>query len=208
MTSKLDLYNQALLILGERRLASLGEAREPRRALDDAWESSLRFCLEQGFWNFAMRAIEAQASASVVPTFGYAHAFTKPNDWIRSYQVSASETFDPPLLNFVDEPNYWYADSDPLYVRYVSDDTVYGRDMSIWPETFTDYVAHHLALRTSSRITGNAADDALRAATRRARADARSKDAMNEPTRFPPAGTWVTSRGTAATRSRWDGQGV
>src|SRR5688572_33121578 len=110
MTSKLDLYNQALLILGERRLASLSEAREPRRALDDAWDSSLRFCLEQGFWNFAMRAIEAQASASVVPTFGYAHAFTKPSDWIRSYQVSASETFDPPLLNFVDEPNTWYAD--------------------------------------------------------------------------------------------------
>jgi hypothetical protein len=37
--SKLKLYNDALGILGERRLASLTENREPRRVLDEVWDA-------------------------------------------------------------------------------------------------------------------------------------------------------------------------
>src|SRR5690349_21802567 len=110
MTDKLTLYNDALLILGERKLASLAEAREPRRALDDAYDLTLRYALEQGYWNFAIRAVQLAASASVTPAFGYMHAFTKPADFVRVVEQSASETFSPPLIGkeIVDEPGYWY----------------------------------------------------------------------------------------------------
>lgn len=194
MASKLGVYNSALLILGERKLASLSEAREPRRALDDAWDSATSYCLEQGFWNFAMRAIQADSSASVTPTFGFTYAFTKPSDFRRLYQFGSTATFDPQLMTVVDEPNYWYANCDPLYVKYVSDDTAYGMDLSIWSETYADYVATRLAVRTCKRITGKMADEDMFRLEKRALALARSKDAMDEPSGFPPRGTWVSSR--------------
>ncbi len=206
MTSKLSLYNETLLLLGEEKLASLAEARAPRYALDDVWDAGLRYCLEQGFWNFAMRAVQADASASVTPTFGFAYAFTKPDDWIRTYQVGDNENLNPQLDRFVDEPNYWYADCDPLYVKYVSSDTAYGLDLSIWPETFANYVAHYFAKRTCKRITGGSPSDDLLRDEKRAKADARSKDAMNEPPGRPPTGSWVNSRGSSGLGSRWNRQ--
>lgn len=194
MADKLSLYNGALLVLGQERLASLAEAGTARYALDDAYDQTLRYCLEQGFWNFAMRAVQVDSSASVTPTFGYSYAFTKPTDFIRLHSMSVEEAMRTPLLEFVDEPNYWYANVDPLFSKYVSDDPAYGRDLSLWPETFTNYVEHCLALRACKRVTGSDPSDGLKADTKRALADSRSKDAMNEPAGFPPVGTWVTSR--------------
>lgn len=194
MTSKLTLYNDALMWLGERKLASLSEAREPRRALDDAYTVTLRYCLEQGFWNFAIRSVQADSSASVVPTFGYQYAFTKPNDFVRTYQVADNETFTPQLLTFVDEPNFWYANCDPLYIRYISDDVNYGGDLSLWPASFADWVALRMAVKTCKKITGADPDDKLIRGEKRALADARSKDAMNEPPGFMPRQSWITSR--------------
>ena len=194
MASKLSLYNDALLILGDRKLASLAEGRDARRALDDAYDQALAYCLEKGFWNFAMRSVQVDSSASVVPTFGYQFAFTKPSDLRRVHSVSANETMDPPLLEYVDETNYWYANSDPLFVRYISDDLAYGGDLSLWPETYANYVAHRLAFRTCNRITGKAPGDDIRVDLKRALSDARSKDAMDEPPGFPPKGSWVRSR--------------
>lgn len=195
MASKIGLYNGALLILGERKISSLSEAREPRRALDDAYDNVTAYCLEQGFWNWAMRAVQIDSSASVTPTFGYSYAFTKPTDYIRMYRQSAYETLEPPLLEIVDEPNYWYANCDPLYVKYVSNSTAYGMDLSLWPETFAEYVSLRMALKTCKRITGSFPNAELIAAEKKSRVDARGKDAMNEPPGFPPRGSWVRSRG-------------
>lgn len=194
MTDKLSLYNDALLILGERKIAALTEAREPRRALDDAYDKALDYCLEQGYFNFSMRAVQIASSASVVPAFGYQYAFTKPDDFIRMYRQSANPQLEPPLLDIVDEPNYWFANCDPLYVKYVSNSTAYGKDLSIWPETFADYAANRLALKTCKRITGKDPTEDLIKAEKKARMDARAKDAMNEPPGFPPRGTWVRAR--------------
>ncbi|MCK1479325.1 hypothetical protein IVB27_32445 [Bradyrhizobium sp. 197] len=194
MAAKLALYNSALLVLGERKLASLAEAREPRRALDDAYDDAVAYCLEAGFWNFSMRAIQADSSASVTPTFGYTYAFTKPSDFVRLYSYGSTETFDPPLLTVVDEPNYWYANVDPIYVKYVSNDTAYGMDLSLWSESFSEYVSLRLAVKTCKRITGAFPNDDLKKDEKRALAIARSKDAMDEPVGFPPRGTWATSR--------------
>jgi hypothetical protein len=195
VSSKLELFNDALLWLGEKKLTALSTDTTARRALDDAYDVTAKYCLEQGFWNFAMRAVQIDSSASVTPTFGFTYAFTKPTDWIRTHTFSADEELRSPLLEVVDEPNYWFANVDPLYVKYVSNSTAYGMDLSIWPQSFANYVAVRLALRTCKRITGS--DTAvleLKKDEKRARADAMSKDAMNEPPGFPPSGSWVQSR--------------
>lgn len=205
MASKLQVYNDALAYLGERKLASLSEAREPRYKLDDAWTNAVVYCLEQGAWNFAMRAIQLDSAASIEPTFGYTCAFEKPSDWVRTHVIGSNEQIDPPLLRYSDEAGYWYADCDPLYVQYVSNSESYGLDLSRWPATFTEYVAVYLARKLAPGMT--ASQDKMKdlfALEKKARIDARSKDGLNQAVGFPPRGSWVTSRGGGMPLSRWD----
>lgn len=207
--TKLELYNLALSHLGEPALASLSEERGPRRALDAQYDHAVGFCLERGLWNFAMRVIEITASEDVTPSFGYTNAFEKPSDWVRTHVIADHENFDPPLLRVLDEAGIWYADCDPLYVQYVSNGASYGANLSLWPSTFTDYVALRLARTINLGITSSESkQERLEKAEKKAGQTARASDAMNQPPGFAPLGTWVVSRGAGRTRqSRWDGTG-
>ena len=157
MTTQLDVYNRALAALGARRIASLVEAREPRRVLDDLWADCVQFCLEQGMWNFAMLATNIASSGAGI--FNYTYAFTKPTDLVHLFSASISANFDPPLVgDFIDMQGDWYANSTPLYVRYTSNLTPQaGANPALWTMTFTTYVAHVLAAWAAIRITGNGA---------------------------------------------------
>ena len=82
-TTKLLIYNDALMICGERKLASLTEDREPRHLLDHVWDNNgVDACLEQAQWHFAMKTVRLDYDPSVTPEFGYNRAFEKPSDWI------------------------------------------------------------------------------------------------------------------------------
>ena len=209
MTAKLTLYNDAMLHLGQERLASLTEASVSRYALDDAYDLTLRYCLEQHPWKFATRVVEIDSNTSITPSFGYTYAFDKPDDFRRTLQAAGNTTFTPQFIGreFADEPNYWYADVDPIYVSFISDHVNYGKDLSLWPETFADYVARRLANRTSKRITGNPPNDNAVKMEILSLREARSKDALAEPVKFPPMGSWAASRSRGShARSRWDRQ--
>jgi len=196
MTTRLQLYTDALRVCGERRLASLTEAREPRRLLDDAWDAgAIDYCLEQGLWNFATRAVKLAYSPSVTPDFGYARAFARPSDFIRTAAMSADEYFSVPLRAYEDTGGYWFADLDEIYVKYISNDAAYGADLSLWPETFSRWVGHYLASEIGPKLTAaQSRMEKMERDARRALVDARSKDAIADPTRFPPSGSWVGAR--------------
>lgn len=194
-TTLLRLYNNALLHLGERRLVTTTDNVESRRALDDAYADALDYCLGQGYWNFGMRSVAIDASLTVIPTFGYTAAFEKPADWLRTFVVSDNEILNPPLLQYSDEGAFWYANLETIYVQFVSNDVDWGGDLSQWSPFFAEYVAVHMARKTCKRITGSSeGTETLFKLERLARIDARAKDALNEPPKFPPEGTWVTSR--------------
>lgn len=206
MASQLGIYNEAMEHLGERPLASLAEEREPRRALDGAWERTVEFCLEAGYWNFALRSVEVEAEAGIEPAFGFAYAFVKPTDWVRTFVVSPVDTFTfVENFPFIDENHYWLCDTDPLYVRYVSDGDDYGWNETKWPNTFAAYVALALARRICRRVT-NSSDmyETLFKLESRAKIEAMSKDAQNEGPQRPPYGSWVRSRGSMVNASGWN----
>lgn len=202
--SKLTLYNGSLRLLGERRLALLTEDRPARRYLDDAWDDGLiDEALEQGFWNFATRSVEMTASASVSPDFGYRYAFQKPDDYIRTAALCTDEFFKHTLNEYTDEAGYWFADYDTLFLQYISNDSTYGNDLANWPSTFVRMVQAMLADEVKELVTGNDGKyDRIKKALKDARIDARSKDAMNQPTKFPPTGSWVNARMTSRLNNR------
>jgi hypothetical protein len=204
MPSKLSLYNSACVtFLGERKLSSLTENVVMRRRLDAAWDDDfLRGVLSSGLWNHAIRSVQLDYSPSVEPDFGYRRAFDKSSDWVRTAIVASDEYFKCALTQYSDEAGYLFADLDTIYVRFVSDDTDYGADLSLWPKKFTEFAACDLALKVAKATTGSDADvDALEKRRKRLLLAARSTDAMDEPTQFPPRGSWVTAR-TAGTRWR------
>lgn len=205
-TDRLAVYNIALAAMGERSLDTLTDSGEARRVLDEIWTrggGAIKFFLEQGHWNHAMRAIKIDASTSVDPDFGFTYAFDKPSDFVRLNQISSGEHFGEPLTRYEFEANYIYADVDPIYMRYVSDDSDYGNDLSLWPETFTLWAGQWMAVQIAPRLKNDLDMDRLEKRERRLRADARSKDASQEPVRFPPVSTWVRARwGSSYRRDR------
>lgn len=198
MTDKLSLYNGALGHLDGRRLSSLTQASEARRVLDDYYDGAVAYCLERKHWNFIYRTVLIDASTSVEPAFGYAHAFPIPLDRIRTHQVSAHESLEPALLRYAEEAGYWYADVDPLYVRYNSSDPAYGGDLSTWPQSFVDYVELRLAVKACKRITGSDAalhgPQGLIKREEKAYKTAASICGMNNAIGRQPQGSWVLSR--------------
>lgn len=196
MPSKLSIYNGALNVIGERQLTSLTEDREARHKLDDVWDNDfVNRVLEMGQWNFAARTVELEASPSVTPSFGYQYGFDKPSDFIRTMKVANDEYFVVPLTQYSDEAKWWFADIETLYVQYVSNDSQYGGDLSLWPFNFTEMAEHYMAYKVAPRLIGLDLDsDTLLAKWKMMLREAKAVDAMEAPADFAPTGAWANAR--------------
>lgn len=195
-TSKLKLYNGALSILGERKLATVTENREPRFKLDDIYDNDLiDRMLQMGQWNFAARSVELAASPSITPSFGYQYGFDKPADFRRTMMVAYDEYFNIPITRYSDESNWWFCDAEQIYVQYVSNDSQFGADFALWPPNFTEFVEHYMAYKVAPRLTGlDFNETALERKYKMTLREAKAVDAMESPAAFPPKGGWARSR--------------
>lgn len=196
MASRLSLYNGALLECGERDLASLSENREPRRLLDRVWDNGLvDFALEQGQWKFAKRTVVLAPETGVETGFGHKNTFTRPDDHVKTIGIWSDEYLQSPLLQYQQEGQKWFADVEEFYISYVSNGASYGGDLGSWPAGFARAVELYLASRIVKRLTQDEdAERLLIAKARDAFTAARSDDAMEGPTTFPPPGRWVRAR--------------
>ncbi len=206
-TTRLRIYNGALLLLGELGLdlsTGLDEDREARRLLDTVWnDDGVNYCLEQAQWYFAMRSTRLDFNPSVEPAWGYKRAFDKPNDWVLTSGVFQDEFLRTPLLQYSDESSFWYSDREEIFVKYISDDATFGNDLARWPSTFTDYVKAYFASRIVHKIP-NAVTKVEFLLGPPGREDkghlnhalliARNKAAMTEPQTFPFRGFWPRAR--------------
>lgn len=208
MTTKLTLFNDALLLVGERFLASLTEEVESRRLLDRAYDGAVKFCLERAQWSFATRTIQLDYDSGMEPDFGYRRAFTQPEDWCGTKAMCSDEFFRVPLLRVQHEANIVYADEDTIYWRYVSTDPLYGFNLSQWPETFKDVVACHLAMKVAPRLAKDQGlADILEKKRDRLMDTAKNDDARREPTQFPAPGAWGQARTRASGSNDGGGRG-
>jgi len=213
-TSRLQLYNDALLMAGERALDSLTVNEETRHLLDTVWNNNgVDGCLEEAQWEFAMRTVRIDYDPGIEPDYGYHRAFDKPDDWILTSALCSDEFFRVPLLRYVDEAGFWFADEDQIYVRYVSNDPSYGGDLSLWPRSFTEFVAAHFASKIILKITNDEKRLTLFINPQRpehsvrgsALLNAKSRCAMSGPTQTVAQGNWSKSRTRGV--SRRDGGG-
>jgi len=201
-TDRLKIYNNALLMCGQGALASLTEDREPRRLLDTVWnDAGVDTCLEEAQWKFAMRTQMLDYDTSIAPTFGYSRAFVKTADWLVTSAVCEDEYFNTPLLRYRDEAGYIWSDLDVIYVRFVSNDTAYGGDLSLWTSRFVLYVSAYFASRIVLTLSSDKdRQKSVFALLGQHMKDAKSLDAMADPETIIPSGSWSNSRHTGRGR--------
>jgi hypothetical protein len=196
MASKLSIYKSALRYLGNAAgVASLTESSAARYALDDVWQEAGEYMLAKGLWNFAIRSSEFQKDEDVEALFGYQYAFSKPTDWVRTVSISTDPTFQVGFEDFADEANYWYADNDTLYIRYVSNDDEYGWNIGAWRQPFADAFAAYLAFQCALPLSsdkGTRTD--LFNLSKTLLTEAKTLDAVDERVARSPAGRLVRSR--------------
>ena len=190
--TNLKIFNMALAEIGQASILATGEAGLNPAALGEIYDDTRKYCLEQGYWNFAINTAELATQGGVV-LFGYTYPYQKPSGWKRTVRLSASNTYWPPLEDYEDAQNQIHANVSPLYAAFVATDG--GFPLTNWPDSYATYVSCELAYRISKRI--GAAQDEREAIEKRRNqtlSDALTKDAMNEGVRYPPEGRWVMSR--------------
>ena len=198
MTDKLTIYNGALLFIGEGKLASIASpaTEEKQRLLDSVWDrGGINDCLSDGQWNFAMRAAKLDYETSIEPSFGPSRAFEKPSDLVRLCGFCYDAYFSSPIDNFSEEAGYWYADVDELYIKYVSNDSSWGSDYSLWTSRFTRYVEAYFGTRIAPALVKDINVRALLTKEMKNLLSlAQSQDAMSGPSQALPMGSWRASR--------------
>jgi hypothetical protein len=196
VATQLQIWNDALIMCGERTLANLTEAREPRRLLTDVWANgAVDHCLGEACWNFAARTQELAYDPAQTSQFGYQYAVAQPDDYVRIIKISRDEFLDDPLIRYLPEGGFWWSDCETIYVRYVSNGAAYGANLELWTTRFGQYVSAYLAARIIKRLTQSPADeDRMYAKAEKLLHDAKAKDAIEEATEFAPPGRITRAR--------------
>lgn len=191
-----SIYNGALLMLGERKLADLTEEIEARFVLDDIWDNGgIDRCLEKAFWHHAMRSVKVANDPDFTTPFGHKYTFDIPLDLIRLWSLCTDEFFTNPVALYQTEGSFWFSDYTEMYVRYVSNGNDYGMNFSMWPESFTEYVEGYFATKAIKRLTDAKVDaDDLKEDVRKLLTRAKSNDAMKEPTGLTVPSGWSIAR--------------
>jgi hypothetical protein len=197
MATKLGIYNKALISLGDGvPLASLSENRSARRTLDQIWDNGLvNYCLQQGLWGFATRTMEMTPSTSIVPSFGYTHAYEIPSDFMGLNSLWTDARCENPLERYAIETGIIYTDWSSIFLKYVSSSETYGGNLARWPESFSDYVTSRMAFEASPIITKNSQTTAqLDKGQTVAKLVALNNDKRDKPRQNLPMGNFAKAR--------------
>ena len=193
--SQIGIYNKALRWTGERKITSLSDPGPMTRYLNDEWSDAVAYVLHDGYWNHSIREQMISNDTNRSPAFGFLYCFTKPSDWVRTYQFADNDQYEPLLWRFRDQGGVWFADCATVYVRFVSNSPDYGMNMALWPVNFAEYLGIYLAMVCSMRAKQSEEKlDYLRKEMKKVRMQALAIDATDQPPGKIPYGTWVRSR--------------
>jgi hypothetical protein len=147
---KLGLYQNALRLIGQRKLTSITEDREPRYLLDDVYDlDAIEYCLEIVEPVFARKT--AKLAVSVVSTeHDLDNVFTLPADYISIVKVYSDPKLDHPISRFIIEGNTIACEHATIYLRYISDDAV--SSFTNWSRSFAEVVSSYLARETCFKL--------------------------------------------------------
>ncbi|MEO0449099.1 MAG: hypothetical protein AAFZ74_02130 [Pseudomonadota bacterium] len=193
----LPIYNDALQLLGLKKMTTITDERADRVELDTALDSRLVEDLLSDYpWNFARITVRIDRDTALETDFGYTHAFRKPEDMLRLDGVFQDEYCRVPLKNYADEEAAIFSHVYPIYLKYVPDKFL--DQPSAWPSHFARYVASQMATQAEPAIpqVAPANRQALYMKHDERRDTARSRDFSQSPPQRINTGSWARARMT------------
>jgi len=146
-TTQLSLYNEALLLVGERELTSLTDDVESRYRLDTAYANGVDYCLEQVNPVFA-RKTSLLTSTTPSANHAYDNVYTLPSDYISMVRAYSDDKLDQPISRYIIEGRTLACNYATIYLRYVSN----GYALTDWDKSFERVVVSYLASEIAPRI--------------------------------------------------------
>ena len=163
MAAQIDVFNMALILMGEEPVSAPSQDTKAARTLLRAWDITRQSLLRSHRWGFAMKRDGGLAALATPPASQFAYQFNLPADFLRldfvgEHFVGASLTD----YRTTDESLYALAAGSarttletnipaPLPVRYVADIT----NSTQWDACFTDAMAALLGLRTAKAVANS-----------------------------------------------------
>lgn len=203
MTSKLSVWNAALVTLGNYPLASTGDNVSAARTLNSVWDDTLAFMIEAGMWKFAAcptamsttSASTAISGGSTTP-MGFHYGYALPSDYVRIIAISDNNRYRPTLIDWDIQENVLFCDASKVYLKYVSNSTGYGYASTNWTPAFTKALSDELALRAAPLLLAASQTkiEQLEKKAKQSLFTAKQRDAMQNPESWPPPGRLVRSR--------------
>lgn len=202
MATKLDIWNKALLFLGQSALTSEADNEERRFILERAWPLVIDDALARGDWRFATKTVELAEDEAATASPGFFAVFPLPSDWVRTIAISFTELFDEYSYDFdrgyqeyILEGQAYHSKESSFFLRYISRDYLTDDNVQNYPPTYVEYLASQLAYVTCDLITQSTTlRQLLERETDNRLRKAKSNDARNvKETQIRP-GKWIKSR--------------
>lgn len=192
MTTKPDVINEALVLLGQPPASGPSDTSAWVRRITARYNPTVRRLLEDHPWNFASKC-EALAVLDETPV-SRVYAYNKPSDCLRINMINdTGASDDQEIPDYDDEGGKILADMSPCYMFYVSSAwiTLEGS----WPQKFAFAVSCELA-NINAEVTTKDINKGINAERRADKAlkKAKSWDASQKPFRRLPVGEWAAAR--------------
>jgi len=162
MASQIEIFNRAIVLLGEERITAPTQDTKAARELNAIWDTSRKALLRSYRWGFAMKRASLAALAAA-PLAQFDRQFLLPADFLRldfvgEFFVGASLTD----YRTIDESEYAMAqvaegtviETDmqaPLPIRYLAD----VADPNRYDALFTEAFAAKLAVDVANTLTNS-----------------------------------------------------
>lgn len=208
MATKLQIWKQALVHLEKATIVELTDDVEATYVFDNAWAGAVEEAFNSGDWNFAKVSAALSANGALTPAVGWSYAFDYPPDWLRTVTLSNSPSFAT-FHDYADEGGKLHANTQALYLRFISNVNAADDKISTWPTMFWRYVALKLAFDTCGKLTsGDTMEDKLRQRMEKALRQAKNVDARNENNKVIQPGSWLRARRGAGVGGSHDSGGT
>lgn len=192
MSSKTEIANIALGLIGGTRITSFTDGTKNANLISDVYDPLRRHLLAYP-WNFSTTRVQL-AQLTSTPAFEYDYAYALPSDWIYTVAVHDNESGLGTIEyreEQQDSQNVILSNSNQVYLLYAKDEA----DTNIWSANFRRAMATALARDLSIGIANsNNLQQSMSRMANRALNIAKATDSITDFPRNRPRGTWANSR--------------
>lgn len=142
MATDIEICSRALILLGDKPIASLTEGTGRATIAANLYPQAKRAMLRKHVWNCAIKRV-ALTALTGAPAYEWSNWFAKPGDWVRLLDVGNCGKDD-----YAFEGNRILANQTSLKLRYVAEVTE-----GMWDASLTDVMVLRMAADMAYPIT-------------------------------------------------------